>query len=380
MTLVTAPRGDLIAQTTLSVPYASAIVAVEINPDDWAALDPWWSAHTQAWPATRHADSVSTLDPARVADCWSELDPWWQAYADSEPHVRGAASSRTLFVEQLVDAWTDLDSWWNAYTEIGHETAVDIRELLRESNEAWRQSSAPFDTDPLAAAVTDDEGPLLPSNEEGWSDWLAKVLRPSGALVAELFDVPVNGAPDDILREDQLAKDDGGFRRPDLLLFHADWGISIEVKLGDEHYEKTDETARLAEREYNGYEWHHMLLLPERKRERLSTIVAPAVSSRYDGRLQVEWDDPGPIAVVLWRDVTAAIRTLLCRGDAVNDHWAANAYLFCAAVEQQIMRFQPQPIIEQMADPATIVDTVQPITVAGVLDEQYEYLSTRQHS
>jgi len=314
-----------------------------------------------------------------VADCWSDLDSWWRAYADSGPHVRVAASSRTLFVEQLEDEWTDLDSWWDAYTDIGHETAVDIRELLRESNEAWRQSPAPFDTDPLAAAVTDDEGPLLPGTEEGWSDWLAKVLRPSAALVAELFVVPVDGAPHEVLREDQLAKDDGGFRRPDLLLFHADRGISIEVKLGDEHYGKTEETARLAEREYTGYEWHHTLLLPERKRDRLSTIVTPAVSSRDDGQLQVEWGDPGPIAVVFWRDVTAAIRTILRRGDAVNDHWAANAYLFCAAVEQQILRFQPQPIIEQMADPATIVDTVQPITVAGVLDNQREYLNTRQH-
>jgi len=353
-------------------------VAVEIDPDDWAALDPWWSACSQAWPATRRADAVSTLDPARAADCWSELDPWWQVLADSAPHAH-AASSRTLFVEQLADAWTDLDSWWDVYTDIGHETAVDIRELLRESNEAWRRSPAPFDMDPLAAAVTSDEGPLLPSTEEGWSDWLAKVLRPSEALVAELFDVPVDGAPDTILREDQLAKDGGGFRRPDLLLFHADCGISIEVKLGDEHYEKTEETAWLAEREYDDHEWHHTLLLPERKRERLGTIVTPAVSSRDDSRPQVEWDNPGPVAVVFWRDVTAAIRTVLRRGDAVNDHWAANAYLFCAAVEQQVMRFQPQPIIKGMADPATVVDTVQPITVSGVLDEQHEYLSTRQH-
>ena len=250
---------------------------------------------------------------------------------------------------------------------------------MRESNEAWRQSPAPFDKDPLAAKVTDLEGPLLPSTEEGWSDWLAKVLRPSAALVAELFDVSVDGAPDQVLREDQLMKDDGGFRRPDLLLFHADQGISIEVKRGDENYEKTEETARLAEREYDDHQWHHTLLLPERKRERLSTVVAPAVSSRDEERLQVEWDDPGPMAVIFWRDVTAAIRTVLRRGDMFNDHWAANAYLFCAAVEQRIMRFQPQPIIEQMADPATVVDTVQPITVAGVLDEQHEYLSTRQH-
>jgi hypothetical protein len=352
-------------------------VSVEIDPDDWEALDPWWWAHTQAWPATRHADAVRTLDSARVANCWSELDPWWRAYAGSEPHVRGAASSQTLFLKQLANEWSDLDTWWNGFTETGHETAVEIRELLRESNESWERSAAPFDTDPLAAAVADDEGPLLPGTEEGWSDWIAKLLRPSEALVTELFDVVVEDKPERIIREDQLAKDDGGFRRPDLLLFHTDQGISIEVKLGDEHYRKTEETARLAEDEYEDYEWHHTLLLPKRKESRLSKIVAPEVSSRHDGRLQVKWDNPGPIPVVFWRDVTAAIRTLLRRGDVVNDHWAANAYLFCAAVEQQIMRFQPQPVVKQLTDSGNVVDTIRPIMLAGTLKQQLTYLRER---
>lgn len=353
---------------------------VEITPDDWTALDSWWSTHAQAWPGTRHANAVGTLDSPQVADRWPELDPWWRAHANSTPLDCGAASSRVLLAEQLTNSWHALDSWWDVYTEIGHETSVAIAELLKQSNEAWRQSAAPFDTDPLAAAVTQDEGPLLPSNEEGWSDWLAKVLRPSAALVDELFDVAVEDAPDEIIREDQLSKDDGGFRRPDILLFQTDRGISIEVKLGDEHYAKTEETACLAEQKYDDYKWHHTLLLPSRKTERLRATVDPAVSQRDDGQLQVEWENPGPITVVYWRDVTAAIRRLLHRGDIVTDHWASNAYLFCAAVEQRIMRFQPQPIIEQMADPSNVVDTIQPIMVAGVLDEQHAYLSTIQNT
>jgi hypothetical protein len=322
----------------------------------------------------RLAGSVRTLDSARAVDRWPEFDPWWRAHANSTPHVRGTASSRALLTDGPVNSCSALDSWWDSYTEIGHETAVAIAELLKQSNEGWRQSAAPFDADPLAATVTQDEGPLLPSTEEGWSDWLAKVLRPSAALVDELFDVAVEDEPDAIIREDQLSKDDGGFRRPDLLLFHTDRGISIEVKLGDENYAKTEETARLAEREYDDYEWHHTLLLPSRKTGRLSAIVDPAVSQRDDSRFQVEWDDPGPIVVVYWRDVTAAIRRLLRRGDIVTDHWAANAYLFCAAVEQRIMRFQPQPVIKKMADPANVVDTIQPIGLVDTLEEQLTYL------
>jgi hypothetical protein len=312
-----------------------------------------------------------------MTDAWVGLDPWWRAYADTSPHVRAPATTQALAGELLADSWDELDPWWNVYTETGHETAVEIADLLQQSNEAWRQSAAPFDTDPLASPLTPDRGPFLPSIEERWSNWLAKLLRSSTALVTELFHVDVERAPDEVVREDQLSKEEGGFRRPDVLVFHAELGISIEVKLDDENYEKTAETAVLVERHYGDYEWTHALLLPKWKEKRLKTIVTPPVESQCSDQLQIEWDDPGPIPVLYWRDVTAAIRTLLRRGEAVDDQWAANAYLFCAAVEQQIMNFQSKPVIDEMADPTDVVDTIQPITVAGVLEEQLTYLDAR---
>lgn len=78
-----------------------------------------------------------------------------------------------------------------------------------------------------------------------------------------------------------------------------------------------------------------------------------------------------------WRDVTAAIRSVLRRGVAVDDHWAANAYLFCAVAEQQLMNFQPQPVVRKVAGSANVVDTLRPIMLADSLEEQLTYLRER---
>ena len=311
----------------------------DVEPSDWTCLDPWWSAYVQT---ARNSDLAQVLDRERLAHYWDELDPWW-----------------------------------NIYAETGYETAVKISDLLEQSNSEWKNSDAPFDTDPLTADLTSKRslrGPLRPSGEVEWSRWLAQLMRPSKALTTELFDVTVNQAPSKVIRENQLSKEDGSFRRPDILLCHADRGVSIEVKLDDENYKKTAETAGLVERHYDDREWVHTLLLPRRKKKRLNAILEPPLNPRHDDQLQIEWDNPGPIEVKYWCDVTAAIRSLLRRGAVVDDHWAANAYLFCAVAEQQIMNFQPQPVVERLADPTSIVDTNRPIGIADTLEEQLTYL------
>lgn len=353
-------------------------MCTEVELSDWAAVDSWWSAYLKDSPSVRSSPWVWTLETSGVADRWDDLDPWWQTHANSSPHASGADSTRTLVSEWLMDSWRDLDPWWDSYAETGHETAVEIAALLERSNEAWRQSAAPFNTDPLASAVDRDHGSLLPNNEEDWSDWLAKLLRASPALVAELFGVAVAEIPDKVVREDRLAKEEGGFRRPDVLVVYSDRGVSIEVKLDDPNYRKTAETARLTEREYPGREWTHTLLLPKRNTGRLRTTVEPPVRTHPDDGLRIEWGDPGPVSVIHWRDVTAALRTLLRRGEAVDDHWAANAYLFCAAAEQQLMNFQPQQMVDRITEPATVVETMQPILLADVLEEQLTYLRARR--
>ncbi|QCJ48462.1 hypothetical protein FCF25_02070 [Haloprofundus sp. MHR1] len=149
------------------------------------------------------------------------------------------------------------------------------------------------------------------------------------------------------------------------------------MKLGDENYQKTADTARLVEQHYTEQDWTHVLLLPKRKRERLTSIVEPPLKPRTDGLAQLHWEDPGPIDVLYWRDVTSALRLLLRHGTVIDDHWAANAYLFCAVAEQQLMQFQPQAVIDRLAVPTDVVDTIQPIGIAEVLEQQLTYLRER---
>jgi hypothetical protein len=353
-------------------------VSREVQLGDWAEIDPWWSVYTQACPVVTTHTWARPLLTEELVNRWEDLDKWWRSCRDSTLPAPGAGSTRASINERLTDSWEEFEPWWDIYTEIGRDTAVEIADLFVQSNEEWRTSVAAFDTDPLASTVNRTNGPLLPSTEEGWSDWLANLLRRSPGFVAELFDVTVDQPPDQVIREKQLSKEEGGFRRPDILVLYPDRGVSIEVKLGDPHYGKTSETAWLTENEYSEQTWTHTLLLPQRYTSRLRANVEPSVSDHPDYGLQVEWETPGPVSVIYWREVTEAIRTLLCRGETVDDHWAANAYLFCAAVEQRILNFATQPMIEQMAEPASVVDETNGFRLAGELEEQLTYLSARQ--
>lgn len=283
----------------------------------------------------------------------------------------------------MADRWDDLEQWWDVYADAGHATAVELADLLEQSSERWRQSAGPFDTDPLAADLTRERflrGPSQPSREEGWSQWLAQLLGPSPELVTRLFEVNADGAPNEVLREDKLAKETGS-RFADVLVRDDDYGVSIEVKLGDENYRKTAETAALVERHDDGdREWTHFLLLPASKTERLESVLEVPAESCADGRRRIAWDEPGSVTVMHWRDVTGTLRRLLRRGEVVDDHWAANAYLFCTLVEQRMLGFEPQPTIDRLAHPTDVVDAIRPVTVARTLEKQLTYVRERVES
>lgn len=346
-------------------------IDVEHGDGDW--LDSWWATYAQTQLITSDPVSPWMSDFPRG---WDTLDPWWQVYTDSFSVTRDSTTPRILDLEQFADSWGELEPWWDRYSEIGHETAVNISDLLEQSNRKWKTSDSPFDTDPLAADLVKNglhQGPLHPSNEVEWSRWLAQLIRPSALLPAELFGAPADQVPSEVILEDQLSKQGGSFRRPDILVLYENQGVSIEVELGDENYRKTADTARLVERYYVDREWNHTLLLPKHKKDRLEAIVGPPLTCQGN-HPTIQWDDPRPVDVVYWRDVTEVVRSILLRGEIVDDHWAANAYLFCAVAEQQLMNFQPQPVIERLAAPGNVVDTIQPIKLADTLEEQLTYL------
>ena len=352
----------------------------DVEPSDWASLDLWFDAYlrSQGGVETYRPDRERVLrEPGRE---WEAVDAVAQAGLNAKSTIFCSPALQATNEDRLTEWWTDLDSWWDLFSEAGHENAVQVAELLEKSNELWAASAAPFETEPLAADMTGTRalrGPIQPSGELDWSQWLAQLLEPSAALVRELFGVPIEEPPNEVLREARLSKQDGGRRRADILVRHPDYGVSIEVKLGDDNYRKTPETAHLVERHYDDVRWDHVLLLPKRQRGRLNAVVSPSIDERADGTREIVWDESGPITVLYWQDVATAVRAVLRRGDVVDDHWAANAYLFCAAVEQHIAGFQPQPMIDRMVNPSGVVETVRPIVVSDTLDEQLTYLRSR---
>ena len=141
-----------------------------VEPGDWGSLDPWWSAYAESDSIAPVSNLTQVLELDRLTDCWASLGPWWQAYMDTAPVVQGSSSAREFVGEWLTDSWSELDLWWNEYVETGHETAVQIADLLEHSNDEWENSDAPFDTDPLAVDLTGrrmSRGPLQPSGEIG---------------------------------------------------------------------------------------------------------------------------------------------------------------------------------------------------------------------
>jgi hypothetical protein len=139
-------------------------VSIEVKPHDWASLDSWWSAYAQAKTAVQNPVSRRVLDKGRLTDSWDEIDRWWRTHDNSSPYASTTDPTWPIVSERLTDSWGELEAWWETYIETGHETAIEIAGILRHSNEAWRQSAAPFDTDPLVSPVTRDQGPLLPQN------------------------------------------------------------------------------------------------------------------------------------------------------------------------------------------------------------------------
>lgn len=349
----------------------------DVRAADWVELDPWWDTGTQSHHLVLQFDDARVVERDRVGDWWTDVESWWHSSARQSGSTADAASSQVFPETQPPNPWAYLDDWWASYAETGTDAAVRLAAVLGRSNRIWAASDAPFDTDPLATDVSDGaapRGPYRPSNEVAWSRWLAQLLRPGGALIAALFDVPVTGPPDEVIREARLSNPDGGTRRPDLLICYGDYGISIEVKLDDENYGKTAETAALIEHHHPDRAWTHVLLLPERKRDRLDAIVAPGVEQTPAGQYRIPWTEPGPVEVCYWRDVTATLRRLLRAGEIVDDHWAANAYLFCAVAEQQLLNFASEPDVKRYASPANVVEALRPHQLTDTLDRQLTYL------
>lgn len=315
-------------------------------------------------------------DSVRGAE-WEMLDQWWTIFANQTGPNGNSARNTILHPARQAQVWPELDAWWAVYTETGHETSIAIHDLLVASNERWATGPGPFETDPLATDIATERsllGPLQPADELQWSYWLAELLR-TPAFAEQVFGRAFTDDHIAVVREDSYdRKGVDGSRRADIVLRQSGTGVSVEVKLFDTNYAKTAETAALVEDAARHLEWSHSLLLPKSQRGALVADVDVPLETTDDGTEYLDWDEPGPIQVIYWRDVVAAARRLLREGLVKNDQWNAAAYLFCGLVEQRLLNFQPLPVIRRMADAERVTDTTRPVQLGATLDEQLTYL------
>lgn len=273
--------------------------------------------------------------------------------------------------------WSAVDDWWELAGTRDPDPLADLQALLEELNEQWRASPACFDRDPLCAAWRDD-GPLRTTQEENWSQWLAHLCHTAPTrFITEVFDVHVSESPDRVRCEVPLTSDTEHDRRADILIQYPETGISIEVKIDDENYAKTPETAHLIERHDRSRTWNHYLLLPYQNHEQLRTTL-PSKLDDTDAPTVLRGAQPteSDVTVLHWRDISHTLRHTLLTDSSTTQHWQATAYPFITTIETILCQFAPFPLIatHTTADSVGFADQIQ--LRNAPLSEQYDYLTS----
>ena len=176
--------------------------------------------------------------------------------------------------------------------------------------------------------------PLSEAREEDWSDWLHHFISTSttGVFASELFR-GTKLRPDDCqsptVHREYKVMSDGSSRRADLvLIWNGDHASSLEVKVGDQGFSKTRQTAAgVAKRHGESLRaWTHYILLP-----------LEDASTWHD---EYAVGEPR-IEVLTWEDVAVALRIAL-RSSGERTTWRVWAHGFCGLIEQQLLGIPPR--------------------------------------
>lgn len=172
--------------------------------------------------------------------------------------------------------------------------------------------------------------PLRPGREEDWSDWLAWLLESSaqGEFAAQLFGTALaqpapSFANPKVQREASTADHE---RRGDIVILLPSIGIHLEVKVGDEQFEKTFETGQKLESDFKSARaiWGNFILMPK--------------SSLADWNDQLEGTQHSAteVNVLLWEDVVRALRWMLWQKKE-SLRWQTWAWTFCGVIENKVL-------------------------------------------
>jgi len=283
---------------------------------------------------------------------------------------------------QIEAEWDDADSWWDDYVQSQESGLIELRELLKELNQMWERSGNQFDKDPLVVDWTETSpqaGPLRTNQEENWSQWFAHLIRDSsGGYTAELFDSRFDRSPTHVRCERAFHDDELHDRRVDILAEFADQGMTVEVKTGDEHYEKTPQTAYLTEKHHQReLDWTHYLLVQQDKQTALQSVFSGQISNPENNRPVISASGPEEcdIIVVYWSDVAQALRRTLLAGVESSTHWRASAYLFTTLIEEQILQFYALPSLENYQATSLGISDIERLQSIAP-EDQITYLAT----
>lgn len=290
-------------------------------------------------------------------------------------------------MSQRSPSWDTVEEWWQRYGESQRSELAELQSMLNELRGCWQGAGSPFDTDPLSINWSSDvrqAGPLRTGQEENWSRWLAELIRDSSgtfttALFGSTYEHPTTVRCERAFHDEELHD-----RRVDIIAEFDEIAVTIEVKIGDEYYEKTGQAAYLAERDDpQNRAWDHYLLLPEGKREALQAAFEDRLKERGDQTV-VEPANPQerPITVLYWSQIARTLRRTLLTDQELRDHWNASAFLFTTLIEQKIMDFYSQAAIERVQSDVigiTDVQRLQSIDPGDQLDYLKDVVSEVTH-
>lgn len=280
-----------------------------------------------------------------------------------------------------IDAqWDAINPWWDDYVKEQERGLIKLRELLEELNQTWKQSESKFDEDPLVgdwSETSPQAGPLRTNQEENWSQWLAHLLRDStGEFSAELLDSQFDTTPTRVRCERAYHDEELHDRRVDILAEFGSQGVTIEVKIGDEHYEKTPQTAYLTEKHHQrNLDWTHYLLLPESREDALQGAFSERLTDDEDREptITATVSEEREITVIYWSEVAQALRRTLLADIEHSTHWAASAYLFTTLIEEQILRFYALSSLEDYRTASLGISDIERLQSINP-DDQIHYL------
>lgn len=227
----------------------------------------------------------------------------------------------------LMPTWKPIDRMQEAARLTFEPTLRDYRRLRSR----WDQRLGPLGGDPSMAPLKEFR-PLRLSREEDWSDWLAWMLRTSttgkfaealigqqtGRLAATL-------KTPDVQREVSTHEQD---RRADIVArWKSDLALHIEVKVGDEQFEKTFDTSQKLRRRDMAHAWHNFILIPDASMQSWNAVAGARV--RED-----------TVNTILWSDVARSLRGSLWH-HRESPVWLAWAWTFCGAIEQKVIGLRP---------------------------------------